>query len=82
MALSKFSDLDLIDKPDCAGLKENGKCSRLKQEKCSGHSCPFKMTAEEEAASRMRAMRRLSTLGEREQDVIAGKYFGGIKAWP
>ncbi len=81
MALSKFSNLDLIDKPDCIGLRKNGRCTRLKQEWCSGTSCPFKRTPAEEAASERRALERLAALDKQAQHRIAKKYYDGNPAW-
>jgi hypothetical protein len=77
MALTRLSDLNMIDLPDCAGLAENGKCLWLDVPFCLSGACPFKKTEEAWSASLRKAFKRLSELDEHSQERIAAKYFNG-----
>lgn len=81
MALTKFSNLNLVELPDCIGLTENGVCSRFRATFCQGNSCPHKRTTAEEADAVSKAMERLSSLDDQTQTKIARKYYGGKRVW-
>lgn len=81
MSLTKLSNINLLDMPDCVGLMENGRCSRLNITYCAGNICPLKLTRPEEIDSRRRSMERLRSLDEQTQAKIAGKYYGGRRVW-
>lgn len=44
MSLSKYSNTELLDYPNCLGLSESGKCMWLSILKCQGYACPFLKT--------------------------------------
>lgn len=81
MFLTKMSNLEWVNLPDCNKLTEHGRCSIKGDIPCTGVTCQFKITKEEADASRYRTMRRLSSLGEEEQQRIANKYYGGRRVW-
>lgn len=48
---------------------------------CEGKSCGFYKTREEQAHSLEKANERLRSLPEYQQEMIADKYYGGVKKW-
>lgn len=66
---------------DCFAMKENGKCSVMKSGECEGRSCSFHKTKEEYQESVRKANERLRSLPEYQQEAVADKYYGGVKAW-
>lgn len=81
LALTRLSNLDLIDLPNCAGLQENGRCARLDIDQCLGEGCPLMRTPAQEKAALRHTFLRLGSLGEEEQVKIARKYYGGRRVW-
>jgi hypothetical protein len=79
--LSRNSYLELSILPDCAGLSETGKCYWLNISKCQGKNCSFRNTRDELAASLAYTKMRLAALSEKEQVLIANKYYGGTMPW-
>ncbi|NLL38758.1 MAG: hypothetical protein GX254_04110 [Clostridiales bacterium] len=75
--LTRKMDFELISLPDCAGLRENGKCSWLNTDACIGEQCSFYRRK----SSRERANRRLCSLDESVQARISKKYYGGYRPW-
>lgn len=66
---------------DCFAMNENGKCTILSLGKCQGESCGFHKTREGQTRSLEKANERLRSLPEYQQEAVADKYYGGVKAW-
>lgn len=81
MTLTRFSNSNLLDLPNCAGLSETGKCFWLNISSCQGYTCPFKKTREDQSDSIHQVKNRLSELGEEVQVKISMKYYGGKRPW-
>ncbi|ADL52915.1 hypothetical protein [Clostridium cellulovorans] len=79
--MNKYSLLELTNLPECSGLSEHGRCTRLNVFYCQGEGCTFKSTKEEERASISSAYQRLLSLDVSKQKQIARKYYGGIMPW-
>ncbi len=75
-ALSKYSNTELLELPDCEGLRENGKCRWLR-EPCLGEKCQWLSQID----SLQRAYARLRSLDEEQQERIASKYYYGVRPW-
>ncbi|SMC81828.1 hypothetical protein [Papillibacter cinnamivorans] len=75
--LSRRSNLELLKMPDCGGLREDGRCSRIDIPCCTGPKCAFFR----EASSPAKARIRLRSLDEALQKRIADKYYGGKRPW-
>ncbi|MEG2634072.1 MAG: hypothetical protein RSA97_05715 [Oscillospiraceae bacterium] len=76
-ALSRYSNRELLEFPDCDGLGENGKCKWLNVSGCTGDGCPYfhkKGTTESSYI-------RLRSLDEEVQKRIALKYYNGTRPW-
>lgn len=78
---SRFSNLELIDCPDCASLTENGKCMSLRVFRCEGNNCVFFNTKEQQKASMKQVYRWLASLDEATQKKISEKYYNGKRPW-
>ncbi len=81
MTLTRFSNLDWIDLPNCVNLTQFGQCSLLIISMCQGNTCPFKLTQEEKDAAEFKVRKRLSSLDEETQVKIAHKYYKGKRPW-
>jgi hypothetical protein len=79
MSIYKLADLSRF--PDCSGLSENGKCTRLAFYSCQGEVCTFKRSLEEDIDSLQYAYKLLSSLDIPMQEQIAKKYYGGSMPW-
>lgn len=75
--LTRYSNIELLDLPDCKELRENGNCALLKVTACMGETCPYYR----ERSSEDRWNKRLCTLDEKTQEHIAQKYFDGARPW-
>jgi hypothetical protein len=75
--LTRKMSFDLISLPDCAGLRENGKCGWLNTDACIGEQCSFNC----KNSSLEKANKRLSSLDENAQARISRKYYGGCRPW-
>ena len=80
MSLSKYSNTELLDYPNCLGLSESGKCMWLSILKCQGYACPFLKTKGAHSTDR-KAQIRLQSLDEEAQCRIAEKYYNGNRPW-
>jgi len=76
-ALTRYSNSELLNLPDCGGLLENGKCKWLSVQKCTGAKCPYY----HKINSLAKAQERLRSLDEAAQERIALKYYGGYRPW-
>lgn len=81
MSFYKFSNLSLINMPDCVALTDLKKCNRLTSLVCDNKTCPFKKNLEEETASIQNAYNRISNLDSTTQNQIAKKYYKGSMPW-
>ncbi len=81
MAVTRFSNLNSLDLPNCINLSENGQCSLLQVSRCQGDTCSFKLTQEEKDAAACKVRKRLSSLDEYTQEEIACKYYNGRRPW-
>lgn len=81
MTLTRLSNLNWLDLPNCIALSENGQCSLLKISLCQGNTCSFKLTQEEKDAAERKVRKRLSSLDEETQEKIACKYYKGRRPW-
>lgn len=79
--MSRHRLLDLSKFPDCSGLSENGKCTRIMVSNCQGEKCSFKRTLKEDLDSIQWVNQRLSNLDSSTQKHIAEKYYGGSMPW-
>lgn len=76
-SLTRYSNTDLLELPDCGGLLENGKCRWLSVSYCIGAKCSYyKKTNDTE-----KARTRLQSLDEKMQERISRKYYGGSRPW-
>jgi len=75
--LTRLSNIELTNLPDCEGLLENGKCKWLTVPKCIGAKCSYC----QEAGTLDKTYARLRSLDEVIQDRIAKKYYGGSRPW-
>lgn len=75
--ITRYSNIELIELPDCSGLSENGKCSWLNVEACTGEGCPYFKRGN----SMLEVWERLNSLDEKMQEHIAEKYYGGVRPW-
>ena len=81
MSLTRYSNIDLIGKPNCISLLDNGKCSRLAIDECQGHQCSFLLSGDARYLSECKAKERLAQLDEQTQQRIARKYYRGYRFW-
>lgn len=81
MSFNRFSNLSLINMPDCVALSDLKKCSRLTTLECDKKMCPFKQDIDEETASIQHAYERISNLDDTAQRRIAKKYYKGNMPW-
>lgn len=75
------SNLNWVDLPDCAHLKENGTCSALRVASCEGMLCAFCRPREREAEAQLAVYRRLAACDAATQQRIAARYYGGQRPW-
>lgn len=80
-AHSRFSNMELINYPDCTNLKENGKCICLNVLRCDTKGCAFMKTRKRQEADIKRTYIRLTSLDETTQDRISKKYYCGKRPW-
>lgn len=76
-ALTRYSNTELLQLPDCGGLLENGKCRWLKVPACIGKGCRYC----QKANSQDKTYARLRTLDKKTQIHIAKKYYHGELPW-
>lgn len=81
MDKAKTSAVDMQILPDCMALTENGGCSLLKNNQCSGAGCCFVHTAEDNISAAAHWKKRLLSLSDEEQTKISKKYYGGLMPW-
>lgn len=81
MALTKYTNKEMVDYPNCHALTESGKCVWLSLSACRGAGCPFMKTEEDNRNSLEHARARLASLDEATQAHIARKYYGGKRPW-
>lgn len=81
MSFNKFSNLSLINMPDCVALSDLRKCKRLTSLVCDKKTCPFKQSNHEETTSIQTAYERISSLDNSTQSRIAKKYYKGSMPW-
>jgi hypothetical protein len=79
--MSIVRPIDLCKLPDCNGLSENGRCTRLTVYYCLGEVCTFKQTHNEQIDSLQCAYQRLASLDSSIQNHIAKRYYGGNMPW-
>jgi hypothetical protein len=78
--LTKYSNLEMLNYPDCPALLENGKCAYTGTD-CVGTSCYGLATGERQKNSCLHVQKRLSMLDEATQRRISQKYYGGQRPW-
>lgn len=76
-SLTRYSNSELVDMPDCRGLLEDGKCRWLNVITCIGSGCPYCKTTN----NNEKVHERLQSLDERTQTKISRKYYGGTRPW-
>ena len=76
-ALTRSSNRELLNLPDCDGLCENGKCRRMRHAVCIGENCAYYQKHNSDS----KAKARLRTLDEMTQEHIAQKYYKGSRPW-
>ncbi|MGD9567909.1 MAG: hypothetical protein AB7V48_06230 [Sedimentibacter sp.] len=81
MSFNRFSNLSLINMPDCVALSDLKKCRRLTTLVCDKNMCPFKQNFDEETESLQNAYDRISHLDDNAQTRIAKKYYNGNMPW-
>lgn len=81
MAVAAHNSAALLSLPDCIFLQENGKCSRLSLDFCTGNTCSFLTSHNKSDEGKSKWAQRLSALSEKQQSDIAKKYYGGTKPW-
>ncbi|MEA4847540.1 MAG: hypothetical protein VB106_09950 [Clostridiaceae bacterium] len=81
MSMNRFSNPELLNLPDCAGLSEKGKCMWLNIDVCKGDKCECKCSVKDYRLSQLKALQRLASLGDLQQAHIADKYYSGKKPW-
>ena len=81
MSFNRFSNLSLINMPDCVALSDLKKCSRLITLECDKNMCPFKQNFDEETESLLNAYDRISNLDDNTQTRIAKRYYQGKMPW-
>lgn len=72
---------EMQDLPDCIYLSEKGRCLHLKTEKCMGERCSFLTTRGSAETATIIWAKRLNSLPESKQLVIAKKYYNGAMPW-
>lgn len=77
MAYTRYSNLEVLDLPACAGLLENGKCKRLNVTACTGKQSSFSRATRDLEKVQI----RLRSFDEDIQQRIAQKYYGGFRPW-
>ena len=75
MAYTRYSNLDLLNLPDCYALLENGKCKCLDVPVCLGENCSYYYDDQK------RIFARLRSLNEEKQAHISQKYYEGKRPW-
>ena len=75
--LTRYSNIELLNLPDCRDLRENGKCALLNVPACTGEGCPYYRERNSVDCS----WQRLCSLNEKTQEHIAQKYYGGARPW-
>ena len=80
-AIAAHNSAALLKLPDCVFLQENGRCSRLNRNFCTGEGCSFLTSQLKSNEVKSKWATRLSTLSEQQQNRIAKKYYGGTKPW-
>lgn len=78
--LTKYSNLEILNYPDCPALLETGKCVYTGTN-CVGTSCFGLTTEEKQKSSCFSVQKRLSMLDEATQRRISQKYYGGQRPW-
>ncbi len=81
MAVAAHNSAALLKLPDCVFLQENGRCSRLDRDFCTGQKCSFLTSHSKSEEGKSKWASRLSALGEHQQNEIAKKYYGGKRPW-
>jgi len=71
---TRYSNLELLEFPDCSGLLENGKCRYMDIPVCLGKDCSY-------IKNRRKAFARLCSLDENTQAHISKKYYSGKRPW-
>lgn len=66
---------------DCFAIYENKKCTILSGGICEGISCGFQKSKAEQENSLEKANRRLRSLPEYQQEIIADRYHSGKRKW-
>ncbi|MDD2300537.1 MAG: hypothetical protein PHU69_13000 [Fermentimonas sp.] len=79
--MTRFSNLNWLDLPNCINLSKNGHYSILKISCCQGDTCSFKLTQEEKDAAACKVKEKLSSLDEETQEKIARKYYNDRRPW-
>ena len=77
MVYSRYSNLEILDLPDCGALTESGKCKCLDVPACMGKGCP----SYHKKDSREKVFERLRSLDEEKQEHISQKYYFGTRPW-
>lgn len=73
--------IDMPELPDCCSLTEKGGCKLLNISRCTGRSCQFAHSTDDEKRAAMNWRKRLCALSSEEQQRIAKKYYGGSMPW-
>lgn len=81
MSFNKYSNLSLLNMPDCVALSDLKKCSRLTSLECDKNNCPFMQNIDEETTSIKNAYERISNLDDNTQSHISKKYYNGNMPW-
>ena len=76
-ALTRKVNIELVNMPDCTGLSENGRCTRLGLSACKGQGCSHYTSR----SSCEKAEKRLRELDDETQRHIAAKYYNGKRPW-
>lgn len=66
---------------DCFAINEDRKCTILSGGICEGISCGFHKSKAEQENSLEKANRRLRSLPEYQQEIIADRYYSGKRKW-
>ncbi|MBQ8826132.1 MAG: hypothetical protein IJ007_03445 [Oscillospiraceae bacterium] len=73
--------IDMLDLPDCSSLNEKGGCKLLNISRCTGQSCQFAHSTDDEKRAALNWRKRLCALSDEEQMRISKKYYGGAMPW-
>lgn len=77
----KYSNIELIDCPNCIRLTDRGRCTALHVPYCKGKGCPFMKTREQQEEEIKAVYKRIATLEEIKQKRISEKYYNGKRPW-